>query len=76
MPARQRDPTASSSPKLMSLRSACEQEGEPSAAIGVRREFLSVTYNVKARECARTTAARKSPIVSRGLACHHPLQAA
>jgi hypothetical protein len=38
------------------IRTAYEQEGELSAAIEVRRRFLGITDNAKARECARTIA--------------------
>ena len=38
------------------IRAAYEQEGELSAAIGVRRRFPGVTDNAKARACARSIA--------------------
>ena len=38
------------------IRTAYEQEGELSAAIELRRRFLGVTDNAKARACVRTIA--------------------
>jgi hypothetical protein len=38
------------------IRAVFEQEGELSAAIEVRRRFLGITDNAKAREHARTIA--------------------
>jgi hypothetical protein len=38
------------------IRTAFHEEGELSAAIGLRRRFLGVTDNAKARACARTIA--------------------
>ncbi len=42
------------------IRTAFYEHGELSAAIEVRRRFLSITDNLKAQECARTIAGWKS----------------
>ena len=38
------------------IRTACEQGGELSAAVELRRLFPGITDNAKARECARIIA--------------------
>ena len=38
------------------IRAVYEQDGELSAAIEVRRRFLGITDNEKARQCARSIA--------------------
>ncbi len=44
------------------IRTVYEQEGELSAAIELRRRFLGITDNARARECVRMIAGWKPPV--------------
>jgi hypothetical protein len=54
--ARRNGPSIVTEADAAAIRTAGEQDGELSAAIEVRRRFLGITDNEKARMCARSIA--------------------
>jgi hypothetical protein len=54
------------------IRTAYEQDGELSAAIELRRHFLAITDNAKARACARTIAGMDAVVRAAGRDAESP----